>query len=57
MLQESSRRQNMKNNHIVIMAGGVGSRFWPLSTLTPNSSLTFWDAERQQWCSRQCEAI
>lgn len=22
----------MKNNHIVIMAGGVGSRFWPLST-------------------------
>lgn len=21
-----------KNNHIVIMAGGVGSRFWPLST-------------------------
>lgn len=20
------------NNHIVIMAGGVGSRFWPLST-------------------------
>lgn len=23
---------NMRNNHIVIMAGGVGSRFWPLST-------------------------
>ena len=22
----------MNNNHIVIMAGGVGSRFWPLST-------------------------
>ena len=22
----------MKNNHVVIMAGGVGSRFWPLST-------------------------
>jgi mannose-1-phosphate guanylyltransferase len=22
----------MSNNHIVIMAGGVGSRFWPLST-------------------------
>jgi len=22
----------MKHNHIVIMAGGVGSRFWPLST-------------------------
>lgn len=20
------------NNHIVIMAGGVGSRFWPMST-------------------------
>ena len=20
------------NNHLVIMAGGVGSRFWPLST-------------------------
>ncbi len=23
---------SMRNNHIVIMAGGVGSRFWPLST-------------------------
>ena len=23
---------NMKNNHVVIMAGGIGSRFWPLST-------------------------
>lgn len=22
----------MRNNHIVIMAGGIGSRFWPLST-------------------------
>ncbi len=22
----------MRNNHIVVMAGGVGSRFWPLST-------------------------
>ena len=22
----------MRNNHVVIMAGGVGSRFWPLST-------------------------
>lgn len=22
----------MKNNHVVIMAGGIGSRFWPLST-------------------------
>lgn len=22
----------MRNNHIVIMARGVGSRFWPLST-------------------------
>ena len=22
----------MKNNHLVIMAGGVGSRFWPMST-------------------------
>ncbi|WP_048798541.1 sugar phosphate nucleotidyltransferase, partial [Segatella buccae] len=21
------------NNHIVIMAGGVGSRFWPMSTV------------------------
>ena len=21
-----------KNNHLVIMAGGVGSRFWPMST-------------------------
>ncbi|MCM1346943.1 MAG: mannose-1-phosphate guanylyltransferase [Bacteroides sp.] len=23
---------NMKNNNLVIMAGGVGSRFWPMST-------------------------
>lgn len=23
---------NNKNNHLVIMAGGVGSRFWPMST-------------------------
>lgn len=23
---------NLKNNHVVIMAGGVGSRFWPMST-------------------------
>lgn len=22
----------MKNNHLVIMAGGIGSRFWPIST-------------------------
>ena len=22
----------MRNNHVIIMAGGVGSRFWPLST-------------------------
>lgn len=22
----------MGNNHIVIMAGGIGSRFWPMST-------------------------
>ena len=21
-----------KNNHLVIMAGGVGARFWPMST-------------------------
>ena len=21
-----------KNNHLVIMAGGIGSRFWPMST-------------------------
>ena len=20
------------NNHVVIMAGGIGSRFWPMST-------------------------
>ena len=25
-------KNKMRNNHIVIMAGGVGSRFWPLST-------------------------
>lgn len=24
--------ETMKHNHIVIMAGGIGSRFWPLST-------------------------
>ncbi len=23
---------NQNNNHLVIMAGGVGSRFWPMST-------------------------
>ena len=23
----------MQNNHLVIMAGGVGSRFWPMSTV------------------------
>ncbi len=22
----------MNNNHLIIMAGGVGSRFWPMST-------------------------
>ncbi|MBQ1700644.1 MAG: mannose-1-phosphate guanylyltransferase, partial [Prevotella sp.] len=22
-----------KNNHVVIMAGGVGSRIWPMSTV------------------------
>ena len=22
----------LMNNHVVIMAGGVGSRFWPMST-------------------------
>ena len=22
----------LNNNHIVIMAGGIGSRFWPMST-------------------------
>ena len=22
----------LKNNHVVIMAGGIGSRFWPMST-------------------------
>lgn len=26
------KQTSMRNNHIVIMAGGVGSRFWPLST-------------------------
>lgn len=30
--QENNYNQDMRNNHIVIMAGGVGSRFWPLST-------------------------
>lgn len=27
-----STMTNNKNNHLVIMAGGVGSRFWPMST-------------------------
>ena len=31
----------MTNNHVVIMAGGVGSRFWPLST--PNFPKQFID--------------
>ena len=22
----------MNNNHLIIMAGGIGSRFWPMST-------------------------
>lgn len=29
--------QNNKNNHVVIMAGGVGSRFWPMSTPEPEA--------------------
>ena len=29
---------NQSNNHVVVMAGGVGSRFWPMSTTDfPNS--------------------
>lgn len=37
LFREAERHQikllsNMKQNHVVIMAGGVGSRFWPLST-------------------------
>ena len=31
MKTDKTRRQ-MKNTHVVIMAGGVGSRFWPMST-------------------------
>ena len=31
---------NIKNNHLVIMAGGVGSRFWPMST--PDYPKQFW---------------
>ena len=23
---------NINNNHVVVMAGGIGSRFWPMST-------------------------
>jgi mannose-1-phosphate guanylyltransferase len=34
-------------NHLVIMAGGVGSRFWPMSTTeTPKQFVDVWDAER-----------
>ena len=30
------------SNHLVIMAGGVGSRFWPMSTVDAlNSSSTY----------------
>ncbi len=32
LLDDNYNKQIMSNNHIVIMAGGVGSRFWPLST-------------------------
>ena len=30
------------NNHLVIMAGGIGSRFWPMSSSDkPKQLLTF----------------
>ena len=36
ILKNSLKNYNIdmadKNNHLVIMAGGVGSRFWPMST-------------------------
>ena len=36
---------NIKNNHLVIMAGGVGSRFWPMSTPDyPSHLLMYWVA-------------
>ena len=28
-----AKKKKMNNNHLIIMAGGVGSRFWPMSTL------------------------
>ena len=36
---------NIKNNHLVIMAGGVGSRFWPMST--PDYPKQFIDVDRK----------
>ena len=30
--EHTTKNYNMNNNYIVIMAGGVGSRFWPMST-------------------------
>ena len=37
----------MRNNHIVIMAGGVGSRFWPLSTPEyPKQFIDIWGCGR-----------
>lgn len=27
-----AKKKKMNNNHLIIMAGGVGSRFWPMST-------------------------
>ena len=29
--QLTDLRKLMKNNYVVIMAGGIGSRFWPMS--------------------------
>lgn len=32
LCKRNSKDNNMEHNHIVIMAGGIGSRFWPMST-------------------------
>ena len=32
----------LNTNHVIIMAGGIGSRFWPMSTPeSPNSLLRY----------------
>ena len=32
VIRKNETHMNLKNNHVVIMAGGIGSRFWPMSS-------------------------